>query len=143
AVQLLEDELGNAVVEDALALDDFVAGAVAGGGVVLEVLEQGAGFRPLVKDLGLAFIDLPATVHISLADLSMFGELRVHAPEQGRNARSLIRRVRKPRQTGGPAAGAADSATACGGEDVDLPALPSYVQTQPRRRAKRGKHVGI
>src|SRR5690606_22252976 len=39
--------------------------AVEGGGVVLEILDQGAGLGPLVEDLGLAFIELLALgVHV-------------------------------------------------------------------------------
>ena len=62
-VQLGEDELGNAVVEDALAVDDLVLGAVAGGGVVLEILDESARLRALVEILGLALINLPTAVH--------------------------------------------------------------------------------
>src|SRR3990172_3892529 len=62
-VEVIEDVLGNAVVEHALAVNDFVLLLVEGGGVVLEELNQRSGLRPLVEDLGLAFIDAPTTVH--------------------------------------------------------------------------------
>ena len=52
-----EDMLGNAVVEHALAGDRSLLLGVERGRVVLEILDQGAGLRPLVEDLGLAFID--------------------------------------------------------------------------------------
>ena len=93
AVQLGEDELGNAVVEHALAVDDLVLGAVAGGGVVLEVLDQRAGLGTLVEDLGLALIDFPAAVHLChvLVNVGRIG--RVHAPEGPRNASSFMPRA--------------------------------------------------
>ena len=64
--ELLEQILGDAVVEDALALDLVVLLVVEGGGVVLEMLNERAGLRPLVQDLGLAFVDAPAAVHIGV-----------------------------------------------------------------------------
>ena len=54
---------GNAVVEDALAVDDLVLLGVEGGGVVLEMLDEGARLRALVQDLGLAFVNATAAVH--------------------------------------------------------------------------------
>ena len=63
-VQLGEHELGNAVVEHALAVENLVLGAVAGGGVVLEILDERARLGALIKILGLAFINLPAAVHV-------------------------------------------------------------------------------
>ena len=48
---------GDAVVEDALALDRVVLLVVEGGGVVLEILDERAGLGALVEDLGLAFVD--------------------------------------------------------------------------------------
>ena len=62
-VEMLEDVLGDAVVEHALAVDDLVLLGVEGGGVVLEVLDQRAGLGTLVEDLRLAFIDATAAVH--------------------------------------------------------------------------------
>ena len=53
----------DAVVQHALAGDDALLGAVAGGGVVLEILHQGAGLRSLEQDLGFAFIELAAAGH--------------------------------------------------------------------------------
>jgi hypothetical protein len=51
--------------------------AVAGGGVVLEVLNEGAGFGPFEQDLGLALIDLTAARHHG-------GILAVAGPRGGR-----------------------------------------------------------
>jgi hypothetical protein len=62
-VQPLEDVFGNAVVEHALAFHHLVLLGVEGGGVVLEVLDERAGFGPLVEDLGLAFVDTAAAAH--------------------------------------------------------------------------------
>src|SRR4029453_18370885 len=60
----LEQILGDAVVEDALALDLVVLLVVEGGGVVLEMLNERARFGPLVQVLSLSFVDAPAAVHI-------------------------------------------------------------------------------
>ena len=62
-VEMGEDVLGDAVVEHALAVDDLVLLLVEGGGVVLEELDERAGLGSLEEDLGLAFVDAPATVH--------------------------------------------------------------------------------
>ena len=42
---------------------DFHLLLVERGGVVLEELDEGAGFRTFEQDLGLAFINAPTTVH--------------------------------------------------------------------------------
>jgi hypothetical protein len=86
--QLGHDVLADPVVDDALALQDGLLGGVEGGGVVLEVLDQRARFRPLVEDLGLAFVDLLAARHVANSP----------AAEQGRRnekrARSVCDRAR-------------------------------------------------
>ena len=58
-----EDMLGDPVVEHALAADRALLLGVEGGRVVLEILDQRAGFGTLVEDLGLAFVDLAAASH--------------------------------------------------------------------------------
>jgi hypothetical protein len=58
-----EEMLGDAVVEHALAGNGALLLGVEGSRVVLEILDQGAGFRTLVEDLGLAFVDLAAAGH--------------------------------------------------------------------------------
>ena len=63
AVEVGEDVLGDAVVEDALAVNDLVLLLVERGGVVLEELDQGAGLRPLEQNLALAFVDAPTAIH--------------------------------------------------------------------------------
>ena len=62
-VEPLEQIFGDAVVQHALAIDDFVLLGVEGGRVVLEVLDQRAGLRALVEDLGFAFVDASTAVH--------------------------------------------------------------------------------
>src|SRR5262249_17668458 len=62
-VEVLEDVFRDAVVEDALPVDHLVLFRVEGGRVVLEMLNQRTGLRPLVKDLRLAFIDAAAAAH--------------------------------------------------------------------------------
>ena len=62
-VQVLEDVLGDPVVEHALAVDHLMLLGVEGGGIILEVLDERAGLRTLIEDLGLAFIDASAAVH--------------------------------------------------------------------------------
>src|SRR5690606_38896602 len=49
------------VVQHALALDRRLLLGVEGGGVILEILDEGPGLRALVEDLRLAFVDLLAT----------------------------------------------------------------------------------
>ena len=62
-VQVLHDEPGDLVVDDALAFKDRLLLRVERGRVVFEVLNDGAGLRSLEQDLGLAFVDLLATRH--------------------------------------------------------------------------------
>ena len=63
-VQLGHDVFADAIVDDALALQDGLFRGVEGGGVVLEVLDQGARFRALIEDLGLALVDLLTAGHL-------------------------------------------------------------------------------
>ena len=60
AVQARHDELADLVVHHALAFENGLLLRVEGGGVVLEILDQGAGLGSFVKDLGLAFVNLLA-----------------------------------------------------------------------------------
>ena len=60
AVQARHDELADAVVDNALAFQLGLFLAVEGGGVVLEILDQGAGLGSFVEDLGLALVNLLA-----------------------------------------------------------------------------------
>jgi energy-coupling factor transporter ATP-binding protein EcfA2 len=53
-------------VEHALAGDHALLLIVEGGRVVLEILDQRAGLRPLEQDLGLAFVNLAATAHATV-----------------------------------------------------------------------------
>lgn len=62
-VQMAEDIFADAVVEDALAIDDFVFLLVEGSGIVLEELDQSTRFRALIQNLCLALVDTAATVH--------------------------------------------------------------------------------
>src|SRR5665213_4003634 len=62
-VEMLEDVFGNPVVENALALDNFVLFGVEGGGVVLEVLNQRSRLRAFIKDLRLALVNPAAATH--------------------------------------------------------------------------------
>ena len=61
--EMLENKFGNPIVEHALAVDHLVLLGVEGGRVVLEVLNQSAGLRALIEDLGLAFVNATAAVH--------------------------------------------------------------------------------
>src|SRR6266853_3708904 len=56
-------EFADPVVEDALAGDRAALLIVEGAGVVLEILDEGAGFGALEQQLGLAFVDLPTPRH--------------------------------------------------------------------------------
>src|SRR5690606_34118154 len=62
--ELYENVLGNAVVEHPLAVNQRMLLVVEGGGVILEVLDEGTGLRTLVQHLGLALIDPTAPVHL-------------------------------------------------------------------------------
>ena len=64
-----EQILGDAVVEDAFALDLVVLLVVEGGGVVLEMLDERARLRPFIENLGLAFVNAAAPVHVSFLSL--------------------------------------------------------------------------
>ena len=56
----------DAVIEHTLAGDGALLLRVEGGGVILEILHQGAGFRPLEQDFCFTFIELAATSHGSV-----------------------------------------------------------------------------
>ena len=53
----------NSVVDHALAADRAALLRVERGRVVLEILDERAGLRTLVEDLGLALINLAAASH--------------------------------------------------------------------------------
>ena len=65
-VQAREDIFRDTVVEDALAFNRRVFLIVEGGGVILEMLDESAGFGAFVKDLGLALINASATAHVMI-----------------------------------------------------------------------------
>src|SRR5262245_47836302 len=65
-VEVLEDVLGDPIVEDALAFDDLVLLRIEGGRVVLEVLDQRTGLRSFVENLRLALIDATTAAHRSV-----------------------------------------------------------------------------
>jgi hypothetical protein len=60
--QAHHEVFGDPVVQDPLAGDDALLLVVVSGGVVLEVLYQGAGFGAFVEHLRLAFIN-PSSSH--------------------------------------------------------------------------------
>ena len=59
-IQALENEFRNALVEHALAFYHGLFLGVEGGGVILEVHNNGVRLRTLIENLGLAFIDARA-----------------------------------------------------------------------------------
>ena len=61
--QTQHDKLGNAIVQHALAVERGFLLRVERGGVVLEILDERTRLRPLIEDLGLAFVDLLAATH--------------------------------------------------------------------------------
>src|SRR5262249_52334544 len=63
---MLEDVLGDAVVEYALAFDHLVLLGIEGGGIVLEMLNQCSGLRSFIEDLRLALIDAATAAHRSV-----------------------------------------------------------------------------
>src|SRR6202007_2395678 len=79
-VEGLKQVLRNPVVEDALALDHLVFLGIERGRIVLEVLDEGSRLGPLVKDLGLAFINAASTAHWDVpcvVEIHEFGVLRM------------------------------------------------------------------
>ena len=62
-VQVLHDEPGDLVVDDAFAFKDRFLLRVERGGVILEVLDDGAGLGSFEKNLGFAFVNTTAAVH--------------------------------------------------------------------------------
>ena len=61
--QLGHQIFADAVVEDAFAFNHILFGAVSGGGVVLEILDDGARLGAFVQNLGFAFVDDAAAFH--------------------------------------------------------------------------------
>src|SRR5262249_20025710 len=62
-VEMLEDVLGDAVVEHALAFDHLMLLGIEGGGIVLEVLDQCSRLRSFIEDLRLALADAATAAH--------------------------------------------------------------------------------
>ena len=58
-----EHMLGNPVVQHAFAVDRPALLRVERGGIILEILDQGARFGTLIENLRFAFVDLAATGH--------------------------------------------------------------------------------
>ena len=56
-IQACEDKLGDTVIEHALAVDHFHFLGVEGGGVVLVMDDERAGFGAFIEDLGLALVN--------------------------------------------------------------------------------------
>ena len=54
---------GNTIVEHTFTGNRALLFVIKSGRIIFEVLDQRAGLRPLVKDLGLAFVDLFASGH--------------------------------------------------------------------------------
>ena len=59
----VENELGDAIIENAFALYDCMFLGVEGGRVILEVLNERTGLRALIEHLGLTLINTPTPVH--------------------------------------------------------------------------------
>ena len=47
----------------AIACLDIILFGIEGGGIIFEMLDQGAGFGAFVKDLGLALVNATTTIH--------------------------------------------------------------------------------
>src|SRR3546814_19658232 len=61
--QQCENMLGNAVIYYTLTAEGAFFLRIEGGRVIFEILDDGAGLRPFIEDLGVAFIHLEATGH--------------------------------------------------------------------------------
>ena len=66
ARQTRHEVFGQAVVQHALALDQFMLFTVSGSCIVLEELDQGPRLRSFVEDLSLAFVNHSAARHNTL-----------------------------------------------------------------------------
>ncbi len=88
-VELGHEIFADAVVEHALAGDRALLLVVEGGGVVLEILHDGARLRPLEENLGLAFVNLPASGHGRLLEDT---DATPAAPDEPKCARCIARR---------------------------------------------------
>ena len=62
-VEIVENIFRDAVVQHAFAINHLVLFGIEGGGIIFEMLDQGAGFRTFVKDLGLALVNATTTIH--------------------------------------------------------------------------------
>src|ERR1700694_1146456 len=62
-VEVLEQVLGDPVVEHALAFDHLMLFRIEGGRIVLEMLDQRSRLGALIEDLRLAFIAAAAAAH--------------------------------------------------------------------------------
>ena len=62
-VQPLEDVFRDPIVENAFSLDYLMLLGVECGRVILEILDESAGLRALIKNLGFAFINASAAIH--------------------------------------------------------------------------------
>src|SRR6202007_2184336 len=60
---MLEDVLGDSIVEHALALDHLMLLGVEGGGVILEMLNQRSRLRAFIEDLRLALVYAATAAH--------------------------------------------------------------------------------
>jgi hypothetical protein len=60
---MLEDVLGDTIVEDALAFNDLVLLRIEGSRIVLEVLNQRSGLWSFIENLRLALINAAAAAH--------------------------------------------------------------------------------
>ena len=57
------DKFGNPVIQNAFAVERGLFLGIKGRGVVLEILDEGAFFRPFIKNFGFAFVNLFAAAH--------------------------------------------------------------------------------
>jgi len=63
SVQIFKDIFRNPVVQDTLAINDFVLLGVEGRRVILEELDQGSRFGALIQDFGFPFLDFRTSAH--------------------------------------------------------------------------------
>jgi hypothetical protein len=80
-VEMVEDMLGDAIVQNAFAIDHFVLLLVERSGVIFEKLHQSPWFRTFEQDFCFAFVNASTAVHWDIPRFEKI-HLMVELPEK-------------------------------------------------------------